>query len=242
MNTSDVMIVTYSQGVLQKIIPFFELHSNITIVDEKTPIDFSNISQLDEVWIDAYVDLYDPRLIDPCYLYHFFLRLQEILNNIDKNSFKPTIRLLLNFYHHSTYSELNKIFLLYQSFTAFLLKAYDLYAVFIPDILDSSYKYHPYHQIAYKNLLWNRRSLFRVIHPNDIVYNLLEEPLQKSDYVITGLKVGLADMCDKVYQIFGNKPASFDEAYLIEVDDNITGILLSEYHYNLETICMLQIT
>ncbi|MGL4563134.1 MAG: hypothetical protein ACRCVW_04690 [Brevinema sp.] len=238
---NEVVIVSYRQGVLQSIMPLFDIQSNITIVDEQIKTqDFLHAS-VDEIWLDGYIDLYDTRLNDSHYLYHFFIRLEDILKMIQQSRFKPTIRILRNFYYNSTHPELKKVFLRYEYLMSFIKSAYPILELVVPDLLNKAYFNHPYHTISKKTLLWNVSSSFRIIHPNDIVYNLLEHKLEKNDYVISGLIVGMGDLCEKVAQIFGEKPTKFDQAYLINVQDLPPMISLNESNYNLETIFMAQL-
>ncbi|MGL4388269.1 MAG: hypothetical protein ACRCTJ_02600 [Brevinema sp.] len=238
----EVVIITYKQGILQTIMPFFDLQKQITIIDETDKIEDVFQHTMHEIWIDGYIDLYDPRLQDPQYLHQFFIRLQNILNSIQKSRIKVLVRILRNFYYDTTHPELKKVFLLYRSLMNFIKQAYEVFEVMVPDILHSSYIHHPYHEIKNKSLLWNLHSSFQIIHQNDIVYNLLEHQPDKNHCVISGIRVGMGDICEKSFQIFGQKPQHFDDAYLITVQDIPPIISLDQNHYNLEMIFMNQLS
>lgn len=236
----SVNIITYSSSPLKKIMPFFDIQDDIDIYDEKTLKDIKSLYS-NELWFDCYIDLYNPKLEDPNYLHQFFIRIQELCNQIQMNQF-TTIRILQNYSYRTSYSNLNKVFCLYTSLVNFFPKAYPIYSLLIPDILDDCYKYHPYNKIIHnpETLLWDMKSLFRVIHPHDIVHNLLT-PLDKQTLAISGLKVGMLDLYNKVQRIFGMSIKSCDEAYIITIQDNIPIKVLSQIHYNLESICITQL-
>ncbi|MGL4394231.1 MAG: hypothetical protein ACRCS8_03300 [Brevinema sp.] len=238
----EITIITYRHSVLEAIMPFFDLQNNITILDEKADLDLCLERMVDEIWIDAYIDLYDPRLEDPQYLHHFFIRLQNILNKTQKAKFKPLVRIMRNFYYDTSHVELKKVFGLYRYSIEFLKYAYEVFEIMVPDILHESYKFHPYHDMKKSSLIWNIHSTFQIIHQNDIVYNILEHTLDKEGVMISGIRVAMADICQKSEQIFGEKPSSFEEAYLITVQDLPQILSLDENHYNLETIFMGQLS
>lgn len=235
MNTKDIAIITYSQSPLKKIMPYF--NDNVQIFDEK----FTDFDSLDvkELWLDTYVDLYDPRLTKHEYLYQFFARIHRICDETPKIK----KRFLRNFTYKTTDPTLHKVFYLYYSFVLFFDSGYGISPIYIPDILDKDYPYHPYNQLLKGDsvLPWNKNSQFRVIHFNDIVTNLKNISLDNDTIIIQGMKVSLIEMCDKINQIFGSKEHTFENAYDIFVDDDLEGQILTEINYNLESICIQQL-
>jgi len=235
---SKINIISYSSSPLQKIMPYFEIQDEIQIFNEK---DSSFIGDLNkgELWLDAYIDLYDPKLNDSNYLYQFFLRIEKLCERFNSNK---NIRILQNFQYSTTYPALNKVFYLYKVLIRYIIYIYEAYPILIPDILDQYYKYHPYNIILNnpKDLLWNKHSLFRVIHPNDIIHNLLN-PLPKEGIAINGIKVGLSDIHHKIKQIFGTYSQKYEEAYTITIEDDHKYQVLLDINYNLESICITQL-
>lgn len=234
---NNIIIITYSQSPLKCLMPYFALQDHIQVLDEK----FTQFDQLkgQEIWLDTYLDLYDPRLINPDYLYQFFARIHKICDQIKS----PKIRFFQNFTYTTTYTPLKKVFYLYQSFVQFFPKAYDGIPIVLPDILDSSYRYHPFNQLKNSKapILWSNNSLFRIIHKNDIVSNLMDNILGEEMVILSGLKVSILDLYNKVSQIFGKNDTPLDNAYEIIINDNIQGQILSDINYNLESICITQL-
>ena len=232
-----IIIISYSQSPLIDLMPYFSSQDNIQVLDEKVS-DLTSI-ECEELWIDAYIDLYDPRLENPDYLYQFFARIHKICDQ----SKISKIRMLQNYPHTTTYPLLKKVFYLYHSFVSFFPRAYGVYPIFVPDILDKSYRYHPYNQLKYSQspILWANKSLFRIIHKNDIATNLLTYTLNNEPVIIGGLKVSILDLHERVSHIFGKKDSLLDDAYDIIIDDTIKGQILSEINYNLESICINQL-
>lgn len=229
------ILISYSQS------PLYSLHSywndSFTIIDEK----FNDFSQLKgkELWIDAYIDLYDPRLVKPEYLYHFFARIHQICDDVDIQ----TIRILRNYSYSSTNTTLNKIFYLYRSFVHFFIKAYGVLPIYIPDVLNTSYKHHPYNQLKNSTQVeWSKKSLFRVIQEKDIIMNLLDQQLEKEAVIISGIKVSLVDLNNKIIQIFGRPPVVLENAYEIHLQEPHHGQILSELNYNLESALIQQLS
>ncbi|MGL5956442.1 MAG: hypothetical protein ACRC0X_07575 [Brevinema sp.] len=229
-----IVLLSYSQSPLQNIKAYFE--DSILILDEK----FTDFSHLDaeELWLDAYIDLYDPRLIKPEYLYQFFARIHQICDETPI----ACKRILRNYSYSSSYTTLNKVFYLYRAFSEFFVKAYQVLPIYIPDILNKQYPYHPYNQLKYADsILWKSASLFRVIHGNDIFTNLQDHPLNQEAVILSGMKVSFLDLHDKVEQIFGRKGIQLENAYDICVEEPTTGQVLSEINYNLESLLITQL-
>lgn len=237
MAIHEIAIITYSQSPLRSIMPMLDSQDHIHILDEKCE-DIS-LSNLKELWIDAYIDLFDPRLNDPQYLYQFFARIHQIC----EESTVPCKRILRNFFYHTSHPSLKKVFYLYHHFVCFFEEGYGVNPIYIPDLLGDCYRYHPYNQIKKSDLalLWNQKSLFRVIHENDIVHNLLQNTLSEDVVILQGMKVSLVDLFDKISQVFGKRTNVIDNAYELTVQDHLKGQTLSEINYNLESICIQQL-
>ncbi len=235
MNTQKIAIITYSQSPLRTIMPYFD--NDVLIFDEKF-IDFNSLD-VKELWLDTYIDLYNPRLIKHDYLYQFFARIHGICDA----SSKIKKRFLRNFTYNTTDPDLYKVFSLYYSFVQFFDHGYGISPIYIPDVLNKEYRYHPYHRLLQDDqvLQWNKNSLFRVIHFHDIITNLKNISLDNQTIILQGIKINLVDMCAKINQVFGNKRHIFENAYDIFVDDNLDGQILTEINYNLESICIQQL-
>ncbi|MGL4366939.1 MAG: hypothetical protein ACRCTQ_01455 [Brevinemataceae bacterium] len=232
---SSIAIVSYQKSPLQTIMPFFELQPDINVFDEKSMV--SETPKFKEIWIDAYIDLYDSCLFEPEYLYYFFLRIHQIINKFHKTS--SIIRIFQNFSYQSNHTELNKVFALYHMFTQFFDTFDNVFPIILPDILNTSYKNHPCTELLnhyFDQLVWEKKSLFRIIHPNDIVYNLLENQIPKSPVVLGGIKVSMLDIYQTVEKILGIVPDKFEYSYMIDICDDLPYHNFSNIHYNLETI------
>lgn len=228
------ILVSYSQSPLRTLNSHWG--DSFTIYDEK----LNNFSQLEgaELWLDAYIDLYDPKLKKPEYLYQFFARIHQICDECTISE----KRILINFPNSCTQSELNKVFYLYNSFTNFFIKAYEVHPIYIPDILNDSYKHHPFNQLKKQTSLpWSQKSIFRVIEGEDIISNILSVELDKKSAMISGIKVSLIDLQDKITQIFGNPPTQIENAYQIQSLEPKCDLILSDLNYNLESALIHQL-
>lgn len=232
---SQKVLISYSQS------PLYSIHSywddSFTIYNEKSS-EFSTLTG-SELWLDAYIDLYDPRLTKPEYLYQFFARIHQICDE----SKIHTIRILRNYSYTSTYSMINKVFYLYHSFVNFFVQAYNVYPIYIPDILSNTYKNHPYNQLKNSNRIeWSLNSIFRVIQDEDIITNLLDNDLKKESIMISGMKVSLADLNDKIIQVFGKNSILLENAYEVYIQEPKSDRILSDLNYNLESALIHQLT
>ncbi|MGL4677035.1 MAG: hypothetical protein ACRCWI_05155 [Brevinema sp.] len=229
-----ITLLSYSQSPLQGIKPYLE--DFVLVLDEKFT-DFAHLEG-EELWLDAYIDLYDPRLIKPEYLYQFFARIHQICDEVPIHR----KRILINYFYSSSFIPLNKVFYLYKAFSEFFIKAYQVLPIYIPDILNKQYYYHPYNQLQYADsIMWKRSSLFRVIHGNDIISNLRGYSLNHEAVILSGIQVSFLDLCNKVEQIFGKKNIQLENAYDIYIEEPTIGQILSEINYNLESSLITQI-
>ncbi len=227
------VLVTYSQSPLYNILKSY-LDDGFEVVDEK----FNNFSQLnpEELWFDTYIDLYDPRLIKYEYLYQFFARIHQICDEMPNTPKK----MLRNYSYYSSLKQLNKVFYLYHSFSDFFINGYDVLPIYVPDILNKEYKYHPYNQLKRnEHTEWDKSSLFKVIHQEDMINNL--QNISQEALILEGVKVSFEDLRSKIEQIFGRVNSEIENSYDISVIEPQHGKRISEVDYNLESILIDQL-
>ncbi len=227
------LLVSYSQSPIYNILKTY-LDDTFVVVDEKFN-DFSQVNP-EELWFDTYIDLYDPRLINYEYLYQFFARIHQIC---DETPGIPK-KMLRNYTYTSSHKKLNQVFYLYHSFSDFFINGYEVLPIYIPDILNKEYHHHPYNQLKRNEYTeWEKSSLFRVIHQEDVVSHLYD--LQHEACAFAGIKVSFGDLYDKIEQIFGKINSEIEDAYDISIKEPHKIKIISDTDYNLESILIDQL-
>lgn len=213
------VIISRSNSPLNSLKNFFRAHNHWLVLDEA---DFSQLSSIsaEELWIDSCVDLYRFGFENIAYFYRFFSSLHYFLESARKK-FK-TVRLIRYFAYDTDFDILKKNFSFYQTFVDFFQKAYNIFPLYIPEILE--YTAHPTNlfqriifELASKNSItipWKKNSTFSVVSIDDIFSNLADNNLTQSSVSVNGLDVCLGDVVQSALVIWGGT-ANFEEAYSI---------------------------
>ncbi len=208
----------------------------ILVLDEKFK-DYDTL-KAEELWLDAYVDLYDERLKNYECLYGFFARVHTICDN-SKITRKKLFR---NYPYVTTETSLNKVFRLHDTFCGFFDEAYSARPVFVPDIMGGAYPNHPYNKLINADSVeWTKNSIFRFIHKDDALSNITDNDFKDEPYMILGMKSGLGELENSINRVFGGSKAEIQGFYDIQIKEPSVSGVLPDINYNIESALISQL-